>query len=74
MSRSSTPWIWAWASFFGAKPVSSIQKSKQAGQGAKQKQGNSYLAASTSKMGFFKFPGYFDDICRMYIVQYGEVC
>ena len=56
----------AWASFFGAKPVSSIQKSKQAGQGAKQKQGNSYLAASTSKMGFFKFPGYFDDICRMY--------
>ena len=63
----------SWASFFGAKPVSSLQKTKQnnggggGGGGAKQKDGgHKDWGKGGGGKGFFKFPGFFDDICRMY--------
>ena len=55
----------SWASFFGAKPVSTLQKSKQAGQNQGQSS-KPKVPGATSKPAFFKFPGYFDDICRMF--------
>ena len=56
----------SWASFFGAKPVSTLQKAKQAGQNSAGKGKGQQSSSSSSKPSFFKFPGYFDDICRMY--------
>ena len=52
----------AWASFYGAKPASSLQKAKQAGGGG----GGGKLKGKDEMKGFFRFDNFFDDICRMY--------
>ena len=58
----------AWASFYGAKPESSLQKSKQNNtKGSTQNtQSSNNNLKSNNRPGFHIFPGYFDDLCRMY--------
>ena len=55
----------AWALFYGAKPESSLQKAKPAVSNNKT-QNQSQNQRGNFKSGFQTFPGYFDDLCRMY--------
>ena len=49
-----------WSSFFGARPVASLQKKKE------QKSGGAKSSLQSKSPFFPSFPNYFDDICRMY--------
>lgn len=53
----------AWDSFFGAKPASSLQRSKNSSQ-TQQQQQQSFKGKPNQKFPFFN--NYFDDLCRMY--------
>ena len=66
----------AWDAFFGSKPVSSLQKLKDNSKRPQTQHQNQHQTQNqsqngqTGQTGFHRYPGFFDDICRLY--NYGK--